>query len=249
MNRRRYLALAGAGLAGLAGCGGSGSGGDGTENRATATATETVTLSGAGTSAGTGTPTGTPQSSIGGHPATVGYRAEPYRGSLSGHTVLAFEDPSCLRCRAFHQDTVPKLQENLLGPGKAAYVLRTYPVVFPWGESATQALEATFARDAGAFWALLDHYFTTQPEFDTDNVLDRTAAFLDSETDLDGDAVATDARNGAYDDAVQADIQAAKNADLGETTPIVLLFRDGEFVTSVNGSVSYTIIAQALGVA
>ncbi|WP_254271958.1 DsbA family protein [Haloarcula marina] len=214
MDRRRFLTLAGAGVAGgVAGCGGSEASGESVED----------------------------------HPAAAGYRDQPRQGELGGHVVLAFEDPSCERCAAFHENTVPDLRSNLLEPGRAAYVVRTYPVVFPWGEPATQALEATFARDGAAFWSLFEHYFATRSAFDRENVLDRTASFLNAETGLDGDAVAEDARNEAYDDAVQADISAAENAGLGETTPIVLLFRDGEFVTKVNGSVSYEVIAEALG--
>lgn len=185
--------------------------------------------------------------SVDDHPAAAGIESQPRRGDLGGHVVLTFEDPSCSRCRAFHEQTVPKIQSSLVDAGIGSYVVRTYPVVYPWGKPATQALEATFARDDEAFWALLDHYFTNQGQFDKETVLEQTAAFLDESTDLDGGAVADDARTRAYDEAVQADIDAAKNAGLSETTPIVLLFRDGEFVTKVNGSISYEVIAEALG--
>ena len=219
MDRRRFLTLAGVGVAGsLAGCGGSGgSGGGGGQ-------------------------------SIEDHPAAANLAAQPRRGTLDGHVVLAFEDPSCDLCRRFHENTLPAVRSNIVEPGLGAYVVRTYPIIYPWGEPATQALEATFARDEAAFWSLFDHYFRTQSEFSTDNVLDRTAAFLDESTDLDGAAVAADAENRAHDEAVQVDIAAAENADLPRQTPIVVLFRDGEFVTTANGSVSYDLIAETLGV-
>ncbi|MFC7077309.1 DsbA family protein [Haloarcula halophila] len=185
--------------------------------------------------------------SISDHPAAADLDAQPHLGSLDGHVVLTFEDPSCPTCRDFHDGTVPQIQSEIVEPGKGAYVVRTYPVIYPWGAPATQALEATFARDADAFWSLLAHYFETQSAFSTDNVLGRTATFLDGETDLDGQAVVADAREQAYDEQVQADISAADNAGLGESTPIILLFEDGEFVTKVTGSVSYEIVARALG--
>lgn len=214
MDRRRFLALAGAGVVGgLAGCGG-GSGGQSIED----------------------------------HPAAAGLDAQPRRGSLDGHVVLAFEDPSCSMCRNFHRNTVPDIQSNIVDPGLGAYVVRTYPIIYPWGEPATQALESTFARSEDAFWSLFGHYFETQDQFTSDNVLDRTATFLNDGTDVDGDAVVTDADERAHDDAVQADITAAENADLPQQTPIVLLFRDGEYVTRANGNVSYDLIAQALEV-
>lgn len=273
MNRRRLLAALCAG--GLAGCLGSDGERPATDTgtptaagSATATAARTATdtpgtdttpggsmgTADDGTAAADSTPTAatesTPASSLGAvadHPAATGIRDQPRRGSFGNHVVLTFEDPSCSRCAAFEQNTVPKIESNLVETGKAAMVFRNYPVVYPWGKPATQALEATFARSESAFWSLADHYFSTQDQFSTGNVYERTASFLDDQTTLDGQAVAEDARNKAYDDAVQADIDAATAADLGGITPIVLLFRDGEYVTKATGSVSYTLIANALG--
>ena len=182
------------------------------------------------------------------HPAAADLDAQPSLGALDTHLVLAFEDPSCERCAAFHANTVPKLKTNLLDTGKAGYVVRTYPVVFPWGEPATQALEATFDRSSDAFWALLEHSVETRSAYDPDTVFDRPRSFLDSETAVDGAAVVRDAENEAFDDRVQADVAAAENAGLGRTTPIVLLFRDGTFVTKASGSISYEVISRALEV-
>jgi len=221
MHRRRVLTLAGAGVVGsLAGCGGS---------------------SGNGSDGGSGQP-------LRDHPAAAGIEAQPRYGDLDGHVVLAFEDPSCTLCRRFHGNVLPEIRSNIVDPGLGAYVIRTYPVIYPWGEPATQALESTFARSGDAFWTLFDHYFATQGQFDESNVLDRTATFLNRETDLDGDAVVSDAENQVHNDAVRADLSAGENADLPAQTPILVLFRDGEFVSTVNGSVSYDLIAETLGV-
>jgi protein-disulfide isomerase len=209
-----------------------------------------LTLVGAGvvgSLAGCGGSGGESGQSIEDHPAAAGLDGLPRQGDLGGHVVLAFEDPSCSRCKAFHEETVPQIQSNIVDAGTGAYVLRTYPVVYPWGEPATQALESTYARDGGAFWSLLDHYFTQQSQFTTDNVLERTETFLAESTELDAGAVVADARQQAHDDAVQANVSAAEEAGIGQTTPVVLLFRDGEYVSKANGSVSYDTIASALG--
>lgn len=217
MDRRRFVTLAGAGVVGsLAGCGGGG-----------------------GSDGGGG-------QSIEDHPAAAGLESQPRLGELGGHVVLAFEDPSCDLCGRFHENTVPEIESNIVEPGLGAYVVRTYPIIYPWGEPATQALESTYARSEDAFWSLFGHYFAAQDQFDTDNVLDLTATYLNDSTAVDGDAVVTDAENGTHDDAVQADIAAAEDADLPQQTPIVLLFRDGEFLTTANGSVSYDLIAETL---
>lgn len=179
----------------------------------------------------------------------LGGPADDSDGDVAGNVILAFEDPSCPRCAKFERETVPRIESELVEPGDAAFVFRNYPVVYEWGEPATQALEATYARDETALWALLDHYYAEQDAFTIDNVLARTATYLDVETDLDGGAVAEDARAGTYDDAVQADLEAGMAADLGRTTPVVLLFRDGSYRTRASGSVSYELIANALGTA
>lgn len=234
MNRRRLLAATGtATLAAVAGCTGS----LGTDDGGSQGNDGGNDESGSG---GDGTP-------VAEHPAAAGLGELPRQGDLAGHVILAFEDPSCPRCAAFERETVPKIRENIVGEGNGAYVLRTYPVVYEWGKPASQALASTFARSEDAFWALADHYFSEQDGFGTDNVLDRTVTFLDRETDLDGAAVATDAHEKAHDAAVQANLDAGEAADVGRTTPTVLLFRDGTYTTRASGSVSYRVIANALG--
>jgi protein-disulfide isomerase len=172
-------------------------------------------------------------------------RLGPDPGTAAG-TIVAFEDPSCPRCAAFEKQTVPKIKSELVDPGDATYVVRTAPLVYPWGEPAIHALEATYARDADAFWALLAHYFDEQDAFDTGNVLDRTETFLSGETAVDGAAVVADAESGASDDAVRTDVDVAEAADVSGT-PTVFLFRDGEYRTRVTGSVSFDLVRQSLG--
>jgi protein-disulfide isomerase len=230
MDRRTFLAAAAAGAGGLAGC----LGGD----------------AGPGGSTTAGDDGGTASGPFGGHPGAAGIDDQPALGPEPGEatgTIVAFEDPSCTRCRAFEQETVPKIRSDLVEPGKATFVLRGYPVVYPWGEPASHALEATFARDEDAHWALVDHYFDTQDEFSTDNVLDRTEQFLAGETDVDAAAVVADADAKAYDDQVQADLDAGDAGGADGVTPTVLLFRDGEFRTKARGSVSYSVVESALG--
>lgn len=227
MNRRTFLAAVAAGAgAGLAGCLGGASGPEETDG-------------------------GTASGPFGGHGGTEGIDEQPYLGPAPGAatgTIVAFEDPSCTRCRRFEAQTVPKIRSELVEPGDATFVFRGYPVVYPWGKPATQALEAAYARDEAAHWALLHHYFATQDEFSTDNVLDRTEQFLADETDLDAAAVVDDAAEEAYDDQVQLDLDAGDAGGADGVTPTVVLFRDGEYQTKARGSVSYSVVESALGV-
>jgi protein-disulfide isomerase len=180
------------------------------------------------------------------HPVGQALASQPRLGPDSATaTIVAFEDPSCPRCAAFESETVPKIKSELVDSGEAAYVVRTAPLVYPWGEPAIRALEATYARDADAFWALLAHYFDEQDAFDAENVRDRTEAFLTAETTVDGAAVVADVDAGAHDEAVQTDVSAAEAADVSGT-PTVFLFRDSEYRTRATGSVSFDFVRRAL---
>lgn len=237
MHRRNVLRVSGVSLlAGVAGCTGltDGSGDD--------PAGEATTVSGDGSN----TASTADGPGLDDHPSAAGIRDQPRLGDLDGHVIVAFEDPSCPNCRRFEENTVPKIQSNLVDEGKAAYVFRGYPVVYPWGRPASHALEATYDRDADAFWSLVDYYFDNQPDLNGDNVVDRTEQFLDGETSVDGAAVRSDVGDDAYADAVQTDLDAGEEAD-ATSTPTVFLFRDGEYLTKASGTVSYDVIETALG--
>ena len=171
------------------------------------------------------------------HPAARNLAAQPALGDPADaeHLLVAFEDPSCPTCRRFETETFPRIREELVEPGDAAFVYRVYPVVYDWGEPAVQAMEATYDRDEDAFWALKDHYYADQSAFDADNVLDRTEAFLADETGVDAAAVVADARAEAYDDAVEQDLSDGEDADVS-STPTVALFSGDEFRSLVMGA-------------
>jgi len=186
--------------------------------------------------------------SLADHPVGRNLDAQPRLGpdpATATATIVAFEDPSCPRCAAFESTTVPKIRSELVEPGTAAFVVRTAPLVYPWGDPAIHALEATYARDADAFWALFGHYFEEQDAFDTDNVLDRTESFLSAETGVDAAGVVADAESGAYADAVATDVDVAESAEVSGT-PTVFLFRDGQYRTRATGSVSFDLVTRAL---
>lgn len=239
-SRRRVLLGTGAlALGSIAGCSGSGDGGGGNGG-------------GGGYGGGGGGSSGstTTAETLESHPAASGLADQPTRGpdpSEAEAVIVDFSDPSCPRCRAFEEQVFPQIESELVATGTASFVFRGYPVIYPWGEPATQALESTYARDADAFWALKDYYYAEQSTFDTDNVLDRTRAFLADNTDLDAEAVVSDAESAAHGAAVQADLDAGMAAGAGRTTPHLFLFKDGEYVTKAAGSVSFSVVANALG--
>ncbi|ERH01734.1 MAG: hypothetical protein J07HN6_01291 [Halonotius sp. J07HN6] len=161
-------------------------------------------------------------------------------------TLVVLDDPSCHRCAAFHQGTITELQSEYVASGDLAIAVRPYPVVYAWGEPAAHALEATQARDDAAYWGLLDHYFTEQSSFGTDNVLTKTETYLENNTDLDATAIVDDARSEAFADRINATLQAGEDAGAGDITPATFAFVDGTLKTSFNGSQSTTTVTTAL---
>lgn len=172
--------------------------------------------------------------------------SDPFDASA---TLILLDDPSCPRCAVFHSATLPVLEEEYVQSGDLTIVNRPYPVVYDWGGPAAHALEATLDRDGGeeAFWGLLAHYFDEQPDFDADNVLDRTETWLDSNTDIDGSGVVSDVHEDAFADRLDATIGAGEEAGAGGVTPASFLFEDGELQTTLNGSVSPVTIETVLG--
>lgn len=239
---RRAVLAGTAGLVGLAGCvGGGGGGSDAGADADDGDSTPTPAATGAATTTGGGR-------TLADHPAGRDIDAQPHLGPPPGEataTVVAFEDPSCPRCAVFEQQTVPRIRSELVEPGDATFVFRGYPVVYEWGGPATRALEATFERDLATHWELASHYFDTQDAFSTANVLDRTRSFL-SESAVDADAVVGAVEDGAADAAVETDLAAGEAAG-ATATPSVYLFRDGEYRTKAAGSVSFSVVKNALG--
>jgi protein-disulfide isomerase len=182
------------------------------------------------------------------HPGAADLAAQPTLGPAPGDgdaTIVAFEDPSCPTCGRFHDSAFRRIRSEWTDAGTVSFVFRGYPVVYPWGDPAAHALEATYDRSADAHWALVEHYYAEQSRFDGDNVLSRTESFLAAETGVDAAAVAADARDETYADAVRTDLDAGEAAGFS-ATPSFLLFRDGSLVTSLTGAKSFETFERAL---
>lgn len=186
---------------------------------------------------------------LAGHPAASALGSQPTMGPAptdADGTVIAFEDPSCPSCARFELGTFPTLQEELVDAGAVSFAFRGVPVVQPWGEPAVLALEATYARDDAAFWALKEYYYSSQGRLDRRNVRSATRQFLADNTDVDAAAVVADVDRATHRDAIDADLQAFRDAG-GRGTPTFFLFRGDSFVTRIVGPQPYEVFENALG--
>lgn len=192
---------------------------------------------------------GRSSTSLAGHPAASALGSQPILGPAptdADGTIIAFEDPSCPSCARFELGTFPTLEAELVDAGAVSFSYRGIPVVQPWGEPAVLALEATYARDDAAFWALKEFYYSSQGQLDRQNVRSATQEFLTDQTDVDAAAVLDDVEQATHRDAVNADLQASREAGV-RGTPTFFLFRGDSFVTKIVGPQPYDVFKNALG--
>jgi protein-disulfide isomerase len=169
----------------------------------------------------------------------------PSPSDASG-TIIAFEDPSCPSCARFELGTFPQLKSELIDQGHLSFVYRGIPVVYPWGEPAVLALEATYSLDEAVFWALKDFYYRSQNQIDGQNVRSATRQFLADETSVEAETVIEAIDQATHRDAVDTDLQASREAGV-RGTPTFFLFKDGSFVTDVVGPQPYEVFKNSLG--
>jgi protein-disulfide isomerase len=185
------------------------------------------------------------------HPAADGIEDQPTLGdpaSATG-TIVEFSDPGCGVCAAFHDGNFQEIESELVEPGEAAVVFRPYPVRdYDASEPGSHAMVATAERDEAAFWELKQFYYDEHGSFDSENIYDRTAEFLNENTSVDGDAVAEEAQDEAHQSTLEANLDAGMEAGAGGETPVFYLFREGEFVTEIRGNQNLDVFRTALGV-
>jgi len=88
----------------------------------------------------------------------LGLGSEPSLGSADAPvTITEFSDFQCGYCRKFWADTLPKLKESYIQPGKARFVYHHFAIFGKPSEQAAQA--ASCAADQGKFWPYHDKLF------------------------------------------------------------------------------------------
>lgn len=185
-----------------------------------------------------------------GHAAADGIGDQPTLGDPASApaTIVEFSDPSCGVCAAFHDGNFQEIESELVEPGEAAVVFRPYPVRdYDISEPGSHAMVATYEQDEEAFWELKQFYYDEHGSFDSENIYNRTAEFLNENTDVDGDAVAEEAQEEAHQSALDANLDAGMEAGAGGETPVFYLFDEGEFVTEVRGNQNLDVFRTALG--
>ncbi|MDH5018872.1 DsbA family protein [Halobacterium rubrum] len=183
------------------------------------------------------------------HPAAAGLDDEPTLGPPpmeADAALVAFSDPSCPHCQTFETETFPRLRENFVQSQRLSFVYRNVAVAREWAPAAIHALEATWARDEAAFWALR-RWMYRNPDAVASNPGEAAASFLADNTTLsDPDAVRTAATDRTETEQVTEDEDAMRDAGL-DSTPSFVVARDGEVTGTVVGAQSYQTFVDAIG--
>ena len=145
----------------------------------------------------------------------LGLGTEPSLGSADAPvTITEFSDFQCGYCRKFWAETLPKLKESYIQPGKARFVYRHFAIFGKPSEQAAQA--ASCAADQGKFWPYHDKlwgYFTKG--FVTNSNLKKLA----SEVQLDAKEFGNCLDNGKHKEKVERETLTAAHLG-GRGTPM-----------------------------
>jgi protein-disulfide isomerase len=96
--------------------------------------------------------------------------------------LVMFSDFQCGYCKKFWSETLPKLKESFIEPGKARFVYRNFAIFGKPSEQAAQA--AACAAEQGKFWPYHDKLFSNFGRgFVTESNLKKLAAEVKLEPD------------------------------------------------------------------
>ncbi|MFQ5882586.1 MAG: DsbA family protein [Candidatus Methylomirabilales bacterium] len=85
----------------------------------------------------------------------------PAKGSEGAPvTIIEFSDFQCTFCWRFWKQTLPRLEEEYIKPGKVRFVYRHLAILGPQSVAAAQASEC--AQEQGRFWEYHDELFASK---------------------------------------------------------------------------------------
>ncbi|WP_331235671.1 DsbA family protein [Natronorarus salvus] len=182
------------------------------------------------------------------HPLAADLGSLPTRGdpATATATIVDVSDVSCPLCREFHQGAYEELSSAYIDGGELAYVYRAIPGLDTgWNVPATHALYETLEREGeAAFWSLAEFYYREQDGLDEGNVIERTEEFLHRIVE-EPDAVVEAAEIETHTGMIENTIAAAREAGI-EGVPTFYLFREGEYLTTIEGNQSAEVFENAL---
>jgi protein-disulfide isomerase len=152
-------------------------------------------------------------------------------------TVVEYASLTCPHCATFHQETLPKLKENFIAPGKVKLVFRHYPL----DKRALRAAMLTECFEGDRFFTVLGILFKQQQRWAQAENPDEHFRKLGGMAGLSPDKVNACLNDGATRDAIlQRQLKAREQAGIRSTPSFIV---DGE---TVAGNPGYEALAEKL---
>ena len=85
-------------------------------------------------------------------------------------TIVEFSDYQCPYCRKFHNEVLPKIQEEYISKGKVRYIFRDFPLSFH-KLAIPAAVAANCAGEQGKYWEMNDFLFANPGKLDPAKII------------------------------------------------------------------------------
>ena len=131
--------------------------------------------------------------------------------------LVLFSDVECSYCRSFYQNTLPKLEENLIASKQLKFVYKQNPLSFhDFGQKAALVLE--HAKNQGLWWETLDYLYQGE---DLETQLQGLDNFWRSKG-ISAPALADILANKDYQKAVVQEMDLAKLLGINGTPAMII---------------------------
>lgn len=104
----------------------------------------------------------------------VAFDDDPVKGDPDAPvTIVEFSDYQCPFCRKFHNEVLPRIEEEYISAGKVRYIFRDFPLRFH-EKAIPAAVAANCAGEQGKYWVMNDFLFNNPSRLDKDSTLAST---------------------------------------------------------------------------
>lgn len=101
----------------------------------------------------------------------VAFDDDPLKGDPDAPvTIVEFSDYQCPFCRKFHNEVLPRIEEEYISAGKVRYIFRDFPLRFH-EKAIPAAVAANCAGEQGKYWVMNDFLFNNPSRLDKDSTL------------------------------------------------------------------------------
>lgn len=177
----------------------------------------------------------------------VGDGAASMGAATAKVTLIEFSDYQCPFCGRHSASTLPRLIENYVDTGKIRYIVKDLPLQSLHPAAFDAAAAARCAGEQDRYWAMHDRFFENQRDLALADWRGHAAA-----VGLNLDAFEACMASGRQHEAVQADLELARRANIRGTPTFVLTVDDSEadggrrVVDIIQGALPYRAFEKAI---